>query len=133
MKKKILAASILAVVIIIAVSFTSAVNTNETKESPLYRIRARRAISEKISNIIEKIKARFLGERMFFILPIDGFYKTGTRPWTSMCTQIPTTMPGCGAFCTVKCQNNNMNLIWTDSKGNCDTSGKVYCTFTCPS
>ena len=135
MNRRVSLVSIIIVFMLMAILFASAVTSNTTnavrKESPLYGIRTQRAIGEKIENIIENIRTKFLGERMFFILSIDGFYRTGTRLWTSMCTQLPT-MPGCGTFCTFKCQNNNMIPLWTDSKGNCDTNAKVYCTFMCP-
>ena len=52
MKKKILLVSILATFMLVAISFAAAVNTNNSadkKESPLYRLRTRRAIEEKIS------------------------------------------------------------------------------------
>jgi hypothetical protein len=71
MKKKILIISILAVFMLMAISFVSVVGKNtsdaEKKESPLYGIRTKRAIGEKISNILENIKTRFLGERIFFL------------------------------------------------------------------
>jgi hypothetical protein len=131
MNKKILVISVLAVFVLVAVSFSTVVSSKpeEQRESPLFGIRTNRAITEKITNIVENIRTKFLGERIFFIPFIDGFYKIGTRLWTSMCTQLPTTMPGCGAFCTFKCQNNNMIPFWTDSKGNCDTTAPVFCTF----
>ena len=71
-KKKILIISILSVFILGAISFASAINSNittnvENKESPLYRLRTRLAIGEKISQIFENIKTSFLGERIFFI------------------------------------------------------------------
>ena len=58
MKKKILIVSILAVFTLVAISFATAVSTNtvksvEKKESPLYRIRIRRAIGERLGNIID--------------------------------------------------------------------------------
>ena len=71
MNKKILSISILAIFLLVAISFASAVGTNtsdaEKKESPLYGIRTKRAIGEKIGNILENIKTKFLGERMFFL------------------------------------------------------------------
>ena len=71
MNKKILIISILAVLMLVTISLASATNTNTTntekKESPLWTIRTKRAISEKINNIIENIKTKFLGERIFFL------------------------------------------------------------------
>jgi len=71
MNKKILLISILAVFMLLMISYASAVNINannaENKESPLFGVRTRRAISEKIGSIIKNIKARFLGERIFHL------------------------------------------------------------------
>ena len=70
MNKKILIISILAVLMLITISFASSTEINrdaDRKESPLFRIRTRRAIAEKISEIVESIRTRFLGERMFFL------------------------------------------------------------------
>ena len=71
MNKKILLVSTLAVFMLLTISFASAINTNNTdiqrEESPLYRIRTSRAIKEKIPNIIENIKTKFIGERIFFL------------------------------------------------------------------
>jgi len=68
---KILLVGILTVFMVIAVSYATAVNTNtantERKESPLFHIRTRRAITEKITTILENIRTKFLGERMFFL------------------------------------------------------------------
>ena len=68
--KKILIISISAVLMLVTISFASAIDTNtdvEKKESPLYKIRTRQAIREKIGKIIENIKTKFLGERIFFL------------------------------------------------------------------
>jgi hypothetical protein len=70
MNRKITCIGVLAVFMLVTISFASAVETNQTnidkKESPLYGIRTRRAISEKIVNIIENIKTKFFGERLFY-------------------------------------------------------------------
>ncbi|HEY0089047.1 MAG TPA: hypothetical protein VGB37_09390 [Candidatus Lokiarchaeia archaeon] len=56
---------------LVTISFASAINSNTTnvekKESPLYRIRTRLAIGEKIGQIFKNIKTKFLGDRMFFL------------------------------------------------------------------
>jgi hypothetical protein len=69
MNKKILLFSIVSVFMLVAISYAAAINTTNTekKDSPLYRIRTKRAITEKISEIIENIKTRFLGNRIFFL------------------------------------------------------------------
>jgi len=102
MKKKILLVSILAVFILLSISYASAVNTNsiknnEKKESPLFTIRIRRAIGEKIGNIISNVKARFLGDRIFF-RPIQFLLNLGSREPTNMKTDPYCTM--CGEPCT---------------------------------
>ena len=56
MNKKILIVSILAVFTLLAISFATAIKTTtpvKKKESPLYKIRIRRAIREKIGDFIE--------------------------------------------------------------------------------
>jgi len=69
MDKKILAIGcICAVVLLVAISFASAISTNtvkpvERKDSPLFRIRVRKAIREKMGNLISS----FIGERVFFL------------------------------------------------------------------
>ena len=68
MNKKILIGSVLAV-LLVTISYTSAIAQNEPKpkESPLYRIRTRNAISEKITEIVENIRTKLFGERSFFL------------------------------------------------------------------
>lgn len=72
MNKKILLVSILAVFMLVAISFATAVSSNTTttkgRESPLYKIRTNRAIKEKIGEIISNYK----GERLFY-LPFTFF------------------------------------------------------------
>ena len=66
MKKKIAMASILAVLMLITISFVSSadVNTNiEKKESPLYKIRTKLAIGE----MIQEIRAKLFEGRIFFL------------------------------------------------------------------
>jgi len=69
--KKLLIISILAVFMLVAISFATVVSSNTTttkkKESPLFGIRTRLAIGERVQNLKENIKARFVGERMFYL------------------------------------------------------------------
>jgi len=71
MNRKMLIISILAFFMLVAISFASAVSTNTTntgkKESPLWQIKKSMTIGEKIGNIIQNIKTKFLGERIFFL------------------------------------------------------------------
>jgi len=71
MNKKILVISILAVFLLLAISFSTAVSSNTTtdeqRESPLFRIRTRKAIGERLDNLKETMKAKFLGDRIFFL------------------------------------------------------------------
>lgn len=70
MKKKIIIISILAVFMLVAISFASAnaqtTKSVEKKESPLFRIRTRQANNENIDEIKENIEAQFMGKRIFF-------------------------------------------------------------------
>jgi hypothetical protein len=61
---------LLAVFMLVSISFVSSAEVNndaERKESPLYVIRTRRAISENIEKIVENIKTKLFGERAFFL------------------------------------------------------------------
>ena len=65
--KKLLVMSVLAVFMLLAISFASTVSSNTPKstrkKSPLFKIRIRKAIQEKISGFI----TRFVSERVFFL------------------------------------------------------------------
>jgi hypothetical protein len=71
MNRKLLLISILAVLMMVTISYATAINikTSEiaTKGSPLYSIRTKKAIGEKISDIIDSVKTKFLGDRIFLI------------------------------------------------------------------
>lgn len=71
MNKKILIVSILAIFMLLAISFATAVNNKkneQNKESPLFAIRTNRAINiEKMNEIREKIITRFSRQRIFFL------------------------------------------------------------------
>lgn len=117
MNKKLLVISILAVFMLLAISFSTAVSSDttsdENRESPLFRVRARRAIGDRLKELRENIKARFIGERIFW-LPIPSLrQKSESFPnpetllqtagcWTCMlkCV-IYNTMQyeTCGIFC----------------------------------
>ena len=74
MNKKILVVSILAVLMLLTIAFASTVTSNYSKtirkESPLFGIRTKRIIRDKVSNLIR----RFVGERLFF-LPFQWIIK----------------------------------------------------------
>ena len=72
MNKKILIVSIIAVFLLVAISLSTAVSSNtvntiKKKESPLFGIRTRRAVKERVGEVIENIKAKYIGERVFFL------------------------------------------------------------------
>jgi hypothetical protein len=76
MKRKILAGCILAVFIITVSAITAIglkTDADENKESPLYKIRTQKAISEKINSLVDSIKTKFLGERVFWVPLIQRF------------------------------------------------------------
>ena len=75
MNKKIWIGSLLAVLMLVSISFVSSAEVSanvEKKESPLYKVRSRRAVGEKIGAILDNIKTKFLAGRMLF-LPFQGF------------------------------------------------------------
>jgi hypothetical protein len=148
MNKKILLISILAVFVLLAVSFSTIVSSKpeEQRESPLYGIRTRRAITEKITNIMENIRPKFLRERMFFITVKDLRYKRYDcsmesvdiptcpgNPCTFECTQKMTSCPGkfCGNQAFHYEQGTNFLLI---SAGKiCNSWCHTFCETTrCP-
>ena len=70
MKKKIMLIGFLAIIMLLTITFTTAIGTNTTseqKESPLYKIRTRQKINEKINEVLKQIKTKFLGERIFLL------------------------------------------------------------------
>ena len=67
--EKITIITILVILMLISISYASALNSKtniEKKESPLFRVRTRIAIDEKITDILNNIKTKFIGERLFF-------------------------------------------------------------------
>jgi len=105
MNKKILVFCILAVFMLLAITFASTVTSDTSKpnrkESPLFRIRTRQAIKEKIG----KLLTRFVGERIFF-LPFQ-WIKNKIYNDLAGSILIPYTCPGtytCDySFCPLKC------------------------------
>ena len=75
---------------LLTISFATATqNTNiEQKESPLYKIRTKNAIGEKIGKLVNQIKTKFLGER-FFWLPKSFLFFTNDRPELVLQTPAP--------------------------------------------
>jgi len=103
MKKKIPLFSILVIFMLLIISFATAVKTTdvEKKESPLYGIRIRRAINEKIGKIIDNIKIKFLGERIFYLPSkeiIDKLRRRSTM-WTEILTGADCNYITCVKTC----------------------------------
>ena len=67
--KKILGVGIMLLLTLVAISYATATSNVgvDKKESPLYRIRTKIAISEEIGKISDNIKTKFLGDRIFQI------------------------------------------------------------------
>ncbi|HEY0087970.1 MAG TPA: hypothetical protein VGB37_03955 [Candidatus Lokiarchaeia archaeon] len=99
MNKKILLVSILSILMLVTISFASAINTEnlnevKNKESPLFKIRTRSAIGEKIGHIIKNIKAKFIGERIFF-LPFQWLRSLNPNDYRN-----PNTYEKTNGYCT---------------------------------
>ena len=107
MKRKIIIGSILAVFLIMTTSIGSVMGTetenSETKESPLFKIRTKEAITEKIETIKENIKTTFISKDRIFFAPLvqnivdrsdDGFI-TVMLTVICPCTIGPTTCIFC--------------------------------------
>jgi len=102
MKKKILIGSIFAVFMLVSISFSVAAISSQSTAvekkkdvSPLFGIRAKKAIGEKLSSI----KAKFLGERVFFrpfnLIGSMNFFSMFERQNLNGVTNTGPTM--CGA------------------------------------
>jgi len=79
--KKIMILAALTILMLVAISFSSATDSRaylKKKESPLYKIRTKQSINEDIGDIIEFIKIKFLGGRIFF-QPIKNFRGQNTN------------------------------------------------------
>jgi hypothetical protein len=110
MNKKILILSLLAVFMLVSISFVSAAEMNtdvEKKESPLFGIRTAKAINEKIGRIIDNIRTKFIGEKLFFIPSVLRCFSQ-----------------------TSSDQTNTADLAHTCIKGTDTTDGSKYCDFT---
>jgi hypothetical protein len=94
MKKKLMIGSIFAILMLITLFFVSVVGseTIEKKESPLYKIRTRRAIYRNLGEIYEKIIIKFQGRR-FFSLPLNLIKKEYPR---YACMTHKGVLEGCG-------------------------------------
>jgi len=141
MKKKIVTITVLAVLMLITISLATAISTNitntEPKESPLYGLRTRRAITEKIGTIIENIKTKFLGDRIFFI-PFSSLYRNdGSYPRGELYTKVGNC--ACGytnmysyPTCEPTCGYAQMNTICGDcTSDNCETWNTETCRAFC--
>jgi hypothetical protein len=99
MKKKILFVSVLAVVMLVGISFATAVNpsttsNNKKKESPLFKIRTRHALGEKLIEMLKNFITKFLGERRFF-LPFQWLKNRGDMSlWERLRLKEPSVMCG---------------------------------------
>jgi len=98
MSKKVVLGGIFVVLMLIAISLSTTVSSNATymekKESPLWRIRNRQAIGEKIGRIFENIKASFVGESR---IAFDNFFKN-IRQRNEMFS-VALTVFTCPALC----------------------------------
>jgi len=100
MNKKIMIGSILAVLMLVAISFSAAAaavssqsNDVEKKKnvSPLFGIRTKGAIGEKISSF----KARFLDGRVFLAFSFLKIFKIGSQGWTDTYPRPTACNPTC--------------------------------------
>jgi len=114
MNKKILFVSVLTVFMLLAIAFTSTVTSDTSKtskrESPLFGIRTRRAIREKI---VDFIRTRFVGERVFF-LPFYWLRNAEERPMRERLAD-KTDTPGYDT-CYQSCSMPIMCTLATDCR-----------------
>ena len=90
---------------LVTISFAAAIsNTNvEKKESPLWILRTKRSISSKIGGLINNIKTKFIGDRLFFIpsnwLENIGHLYSNRQYCSKLETKYIRTCDGC-TFCS---------------------------------
>lgn len=100
--KKIVIVNMLAVLIMLTISFASIVTSNSSKpiknDSPLFGIRTRQAIREKIGNMMK----RFVGERVFF-LPFQWVRNLFFKKSLETASKEPTCDITCGGFPGTEC------------------------------
>jgi len=112
MSKKLLLISLLAVLMLVSLSFISSalvIKDFERKESPLYQIRTKKTISENVEEIVNKLNARFLGERIFFL----PFVRIRYTPQHSEYKAASCDYTMCLAFCfkEIATENNACNPL----------------------
>jgi hypothetical protein len=105
MNKKLLVVSILAIFMLVGISFATAINPDATThqkkmESPLFKIRTRHALGEKLKEILKNLIIKFFGERRFF-LPFQ-WLKDREHHSIRELLQQKTEGYSCGIGCTFK-------------------------------
>ena len=84
---------------LVTISFSSVICADSekeaAKESPLYKLRGKQALGERINNILKSIKSEFLGQRMF-VFPLFRKNLEGSLLTTCFWTDCSTI--GC-KFC----------------------------------
>ena len=93
--KRMILFSFLATAMLLTISFVSAIDSSsdnlEKKESPLFKIRIRQSIGQRIGEIIAHLKLRFFQERIFFI-PSEPLFDDDLFPPLPICP--------CKTYCT---------------------------------
>ena len=122
--KKWVIMGILVVLMLVCVSFTTVIGMNNSvvttrRSSPLFSIRTRGAIGEKIKNVKENIITRFLGERILF-LPF--VFLTETDGFVGFLIDILTKGTGYAA------EFEDSNIPIRVRLGDKQTSLATYCT-----
>lgn len=130
MKKKILVVSILGVFILVAISLASGFNTGtataaERKDSPLFGIRTRRATRDRLQELRESIKTRFIGERIFF-LPFSSFPRLQKILNPEMYSKLSNE--GCMWTDCVECTYDGSKFCEPPSQYCSEWSDCEYCT-----
>jgi len=97
MNKKMVVGSLSIVLLIISLSFISVAISDTTKqnESPLYKIRTKKAIGDNFRELMENIRSNYLDEKNFLIfswLKFDEIDKISS----------PTAHRSCGSLC-IRC------------------------------
>jgi len=136
MNKKILILSIFYVFMLLSISIVTAINIkdidrDEVKISPLYKLRIKSAIAprEKLKNIFNNIKTKYLGENRVFYIPV---YIDGDLSFKSIFKNLAFTNRYTSLFCCHLTYGRCTDDLFTCRPPHgCGPTAEFLCTSKC--
>jgi len=122
MNRKLMIGSALAVLMLVAISFASGFSSGTTnagkKDSPLYMIRTKIYLGEKIGRILEEVKTRFIGDRISLFSCLLNFEDRVLAP----CSLISSVPASC---CPVSICNQKLGCASIDNSYDITMCGDI--------